>query len=58
MNLNQKQVDALLNIMEYEQTHDPKEFKPGVELEWCPSCTSHYEDPAAKGIDRGEVPLK
>ena len=26
MNLNQKQIDALLNISEYEQTHDPKEL--------------------------------
>jgi len=29
MNLNQKQIDALLNISEYEQTHDPKEFSLG-----------------------------
>ena len=26
MNLNQKQQDALLSILKYEQTHDPKEF--------------------------------
>ena len=29
MNLNQKQIDALLNISEYEQTHDPKDFSLG-----------------------------
>jgi len=29
MNLNQKQIDALFNISEYEQTHDPKEFSLG-----------------------------
>ena len=29
MDLNQKQMDALLNISEYEQTHDPKEFSLG-----------------------------
>jgi Holliday junction DNA helicase RuvB len=29
MNLNQKQIDALLNIAEYEQTHDPNEFDLG-----------------------------
>lgn len=29
MNLNQKQMDALLSIFEYEQTHDPKEFGLG-----------------------------
>ena len=29
MNLNQKQMDALLSIFEYEQTHDPKEFSLG-----------------------------
>jgi len=29
MNLNQKQMDALINIFEYEQTHDPKEFSLG-----------------------------
>jgi Holliday junction DNA helicase RuvB len=29
MNLNQKQKEALLNILEYEQTHDPKEFDLG-----------------------------
>ena len=29
MNLNQKQIDALLNISEYEQTHDPEEFSLG-----------------------------
>jgi len=29
MNLNQKQMDALLSILEYEQTHDPKEFSLG-----------------------------
>ncbi len=29
MILNQKQRDALLSILEYEQTHDPKEFTLG-----------------------------
>jgi len=29
MNLNQKQTDALISILEYEQTHDPKEFSLG-----------------------------
>jgi len=29
MNLNQKQRDALISILEYEQTHDPKEFSLG-----------------------------
>lgn len=29
MNLNEKQKDALLGILEYEQTHDPKEFSLG-----------------------------
>jgi Holliday junction DNA helicase RuvB len=29
MNLNEKQNDALLSILEYEQTHDPKEFGLG-----------------------------
>jgi hypothetical protein len=29
MNLNQKQMDALLNILEYEQTHDPEDFSLG-----------------------------
>ena len=29
MNLNQKQIDALLNISEYEQTHDSKDFSLG-----------------------------
>jgi len=29
MNLNQKQIDGLLNISEYEQTHDPEEFSLG-----------------------------
>jgi len=29
MNLNQKQLDALISILEYEQTHDPKEFSLG-----------------------------
>jgi len=29
MNLNQKQKDALLSILEYEQTHDPREFSLG-----------------------------
>lgn len=29
MNLNQKQKDALLNISDYEQTHDPKEYSLG-----------------------------
>jgi Holliday junction DNA helicase RuvB len=29
MNLNQKQKEALLNILEYERTHDPKEFDLG-----------------------------
>jgi Holliday junction DNA helicase RuvB len=29
MNLNQKQKEALRNILEYEQTHDPKEFDLG-----------------------------
>jgi Holliday junction DNA helicase RuvB len=29
MSLNQKQRDALLRILEYEQTHDPKEFSLG-----------------------------
>ena len=29
MNLNQKQMDALLNIFEYEQTHDPEKFSLG-----------------------------
>ena len=29
MNLNQKQWDALVNIIEYEQTHDPKEISLG-----------------------------
>ncbi len=29
MNFNQKQIDALLHISEYEQTHDPKEFDLG-----------------------------
>jgi Holliday junction DNA helicase RuvB len=29
MNLNQKQRDALVSILEYEQTHDPKEFSLG-----------------------------
>ncbi len=40
MNLNQKQIDALLNISEYEQTHDPKEFSLG--WSW-----SHVRVPAA-----------
>jgi len=29
MNLNEKQIDALRSILEYEQTHDPKEFSLG-----------------------------
>jgi len=29
MNLNQKQTDALLKILEYEQTHDPEDFSLG-----------------------------
>ncbi|HEY90568.1 MAG TPA: hypothetical protein G4O07_01920 [Dehalococcoidia bacterium] len=29
MNLNQKQTDALLSILEYEQTHDPEDFSLG-----------------------------
>jgi len=29
VNLNQKQRDALIGILEYEQTHDPKEFSLG-----------------------------
>lgn len=29
MNLNEKQRDALLSILNYEQTHDPKEFSLG-----------------------------
>lgn len=29
MNLNQKQQDALVSILEYEQTHDPKELSLG-----------------------------
>jgi hypothetical protein len=29
MNLNEKQKDALLNILEYERTHDPEEFSLG-----------------------------
>jgi Holliday junction DNA helicase RuvB len=29
VNLNQKQRDALISILEYEQTHDPKEFSLG-----------------------------
>jgi Holliday junction DNA helicase RuvB len=29
MNLNQNQKEALRNILEYEQTHDPKEFELG-----------------------------
>jgi len=29
MNLNQKQIDALLNISEYEKTHDSKDFSLG-----------------------------
>jgi hypothetical protein len=29
MNLNQKQREALRNILEYEQTHEPKEFDLG-----------------------------
>ncbi len=29
MTINQKQKDALLSILEYEQTHDPKEFSLG-----------------------------
>ena len=29
MNLNQKQMDALLSILEYEQTYAPKEFSLG-----------------------------
>jgi Holliday junction DNA helicase RuvB len=29
MDLNQKQMDALLSILEYEQTHDPKDFSLG-----------------------------
>jgi hypothetical protein len=29
VNLNQKQQDALISILEYEQTHDPKEFSLG-----------------------------
>jgi len=29
MDLNQKQMNALLSILEYEQTHDPKEFSLG-----------------------------
>jgi len=29
MNLNQKQQDALVSILEYEQMHDPKEFSLG-----------------------------
>jgi Holliday junction DNA helicase RuvB len=29
MDLNQKQMDALVSILEYEQTHDPKEFSLG-----------------------------
>jgi Holliday junction DNA helicase RuvB len=29
MNLNEKQKEALRNILEYEQTHDPKEFDLG-----------------------------
>ncbi len=29
MNLNRKQIDALLNISEYEQTHDSKDFSLG-----------------------------
>ena len=30
MNLNQKQIDALLNILGYEQTHIPKDFDLGL----------------------------
>jgi len=29
MNLNQKQIDALLNISEYEETRNPKDFSLG-----------------------------
>jgi hypothetical protein len=29
MNFNQKQQDALVSILEYEQIHDPKEFSLG-----------------------------
>jgi len=29
MNLNKKQKEALRNILEYEQTHEPKEFDLG-----------------------------
>ena len=29
MNLSQKQIDALLSIVEYEQTHDPEDFSLG-----------------------------
>jgi Holliday junction DNA helicase RuvB len=29
MNLNEKQVDALLSILEYEQTHQPNDFSLG-----------------------------
>lgn len=29
MNLNQKQRDALLNIIEFERTHDQKDFSVG-----------------------------
>jgi len=29
MNLNQKQTDALLKILEYEQTHDPEDLSLG-----------------------------
>jgi hypothetical protein len=32
MNLNEKQTDALLSILEYEETHDPKEFSLGWSL--------------------------